>query len=85
MKPVPKAIIIVVLIGGIGYGASLYMDYRKANAPAEVAAPVQAPIQYAAPAQPTPAESSVHRRDESVAPATTQAPLDRGLGKLLGK
>lgn len=82
MKPVPKAIIVVALVGGIGYGASVYLEHRKANPPAVVEAPAPAAV---APA-PAPVEAAPAPAPATPPPrATAQQPQDRGLSNLLGK
>jgi len=84
MKPVPKVILILAIVGGIGYGVNLFIENRKANAPAvEVTKPVEAvPQGTQAPAHGQPIEEAA----PAPAPRATQsAPQDRGLSNLLGK
>lgn len=80
MKPLPKAIIVIAIVGGIGYGVSQYMDYRKANPPAEAAQAVPTPTPAAAPVAAAPQPEPVQ---PAAAPtATTTNQNDRGLNNL---
>jgi len=91
MKPVPKAILVILVVSAAGYGINSYLDYRKVNAPITVA-PIQAPEVIQAPAHGQPLnqtptqEAAAVRAAEAVSAAKAAAtPQDRGLNNLLGK
>jgi hypothetical protein len=85
LKPVPKLILILAVVGGVGYGVNAYVESHKdqltrpaPQAQETVAAPAvqQAPVQATAPAQtyqPAPVQE---------APAQDQS-FNAGLSKLL--
>jgi len=85
MKPLPKALIILVVVGGVGYGVSTYFDYRKANTPAPLIEVTIPPI----PPTPTvfddPAAKAAAAVSAAKAAAGAQPSQDRGLTNLLGK
>jgi hypothetical protein len=83
LKPVPKLILILAVVGGVGYGVNTYLESHKGQlaqpAPQEAIAPTvqqQAPVQASAPA-PTYQQAPVQE-----APAQDQG-SNAGLSKLL--
>ena len=67
LKPVPKLILILAVVGGVGFGVNTFLETRAKNAPAVEA--VAAPEPIAQPAAPTvntvqasaPAQADQHR------------------------
>jgi pyruvate/2-oxoglutarate dehydrogenase complex dihydrolipoamide acyltransferase (E2) component len=81
LKPLPKFIIIAVILGSVGFGLKTFLDSRKAAAPPEatftapvtpavqapVAAPVaEAPVPTAPAAQPAPANQTDQALDAMI-------------------
>jgi hypothetical protein len=92
LKPVPKLILIAVIVGGVGYGATKFMP---ASAPAQAAAPIEAPTVVAPPtaqvqearAVPAPAPAPVSEPVQQAPERTFQAAPaqnDAGMNALLG-
>jgi hypothetical protein len=88
MKPIPKLILIVAVVGGLGYVVNQFVTLPKAppaavDVPTPTVAPTPVPPQ---PIQPTPSLVAAPPSDPTPDPATrpTQDPsVDRGLNNLL--
>ena len=89
MKPVPKFLLIVVLVGGVVYGAKLGMSLLPEKKPEVAAVPVTTtpvPAETAQPApQPAPAPIAAAPQPAPAAPVLQPAPSnDAGLANVLG-